>query len=356
MKRVLLAAGGTGGHIFPAISFGQWIEREHPEAEVLYVSGSRKLEAEIYSSFGLRPHVLPLDGSPLGKMGLAILTRTFDLGRAMIDAMSFTGRYRPDASVIFGGYVSAPIFFAMKMRGIRMVAHEQNARAGRMTKIAARLGTTIAAGWNECQGVPAGRFKKVGIPTRSFEIIDRADALSRLGAERFAGRTVVVEMTGSLGSDKVMAALASIAGDEAVKDGFAFIAVGGREEIERENVIAVPLMWDPAPLFSAADILIARAGASTLAEAYAADIPCITVPWHGAADGHQMMNARCFADSPKRKIWDEAVEEPQMLVQKLIELQNISKNTKEKMYNKSEEPCKDLWDLLSIDQERRDPY
>ena len=105
-KRVLIAAGGTGGHILPAVVFGRWLEARH-EASVSYLAGGRPLEREIYASFGIEPQRLPIEGSPLGvRSPVRMLLRSLALLRSLGTAARCVFREKPDVCVLFGGYVS----------------------------------------------------------------------------------------------------------------------------------------------------------------------------------------------------------------------------------------------------------
>ena len=152
-RRVLIVSGGTGGHIFPAVVFGRWLER-HRDASVSYLSGARPLEAEIYAALGVAPRRLPLEGSPLGVRSPGqVLRRSFALVSAFTEASRCIVETRAEAVVLFGGYVSLPPLWVCLLRGIPVVVHEQNAVAGRVTRLASRLGVAVASGWKECEGL-----------------------------------------------------------------------------------------------------------------------------------------------------------------------------------------------------------
>ncbi|CBL28491.1 UDP-N-acetylglucosamine--N-acetylmuramyl-(pentapeptide) pyrophosphoryl-undecaprenol N-acetylglucosamine transferase [Fretibacterium fastidiosum] len=151
-RSALIVAGGTGGHIFPALVFGRWLEA-HCGAAVSYLSGSRPLEAEIYAAAGVTPFRLSLEGSPLGvRSPLKVLRRSLALVSAFGEVSRRLAEVRPTTAFLFGGYVSFAPLLLCRLRGIPVVFHEQNAVAGRVTRLASRLGAVIASGWEECQG------------------------------------------------------------------------------------------------------------------------------------------------------------------------------------------------------------
>lgn len=317
-KRVLIVSGGTGGHIFPALVFGRWLE-EQRGACVSYLSGSRPLEADIYGSAGVKPWRLSLDGSPLGVRSPGkILRRSF----AMLSAFSETSRcfkeMRPDVVFLFGGYVSFVPLLLCRLRGLPAVIHEQNSVAGRVTRLASRMGAVIVSGWEECVGLH-GPHIPVGVPVRAPVRLSREEAERRLGLSPLKDAQVVGVAGGSLGSrslmEKVLEAADALAGRERPVE-FLFLGDGAAEG--RGNVRFVGRQWDMDPFYSLCDVLICRAGASTLAEALRWGLPTVTVPWPGAADGHQERNALCFADEGGGVVWREGSREP--LVDALEEL------------------------------------
>ena len=125
--KLILAAGGTGGHIWPAISFGRWIGRNKPDVSVSYICGRRPLELEIYASAGIEPYRLNIDGSPLSGEGLDRLKRTWGQFTALRESATFIRSESPDFVLLFGGYVTFPVLLASRMLRIPSAVHEQNA-------------------------------------------------------------------------------------------------------------------------------------------------------------------------------------------------------------------------------------
>ena len=311
VNSILVVAGGTGGHIFPALVFGRWLER-HRGASVTWLSGSRPIEATIYASAGVTPRRLSLEGSPLGVRSPGrVLKRSLSLFSAFGETSRCLAESRPRAAFLFGSYVSLAPLLLCRLRKIPVVVHEQNAVAGRVTRLAARLGARIAAGWPECLGVK--NFTTVGIPTREPTRLPRAEALSRLcpglSGDRLGGSTKIVGVAmGSLGSrplaEKIIEAAGELAGRKV-----ALVLLGDAPDgMEApENVLFVGRRWDMDPFYSLCDVLVCRAGGATLAEALRWGLPTVTVPWAGAAEGHQERNARCFAAMGDGVVWHEGI-------------------------------------------------
>ena len=306
-KKVLIAAGGTGGHIFPALAFGRWIVEQGEAENVVYISGSRPLEAEIYATYGVKPYCLALSGSPLGGTLWRGLVRCAGLFRSFVDTYFFLRRERPDVCFLFGSYVSfAPLLWC-KYLSIPVIAHEQNACAGKTTKLAARMGVPVASGWSECRGVDNAFH--AGVPVRSFKRLPRQEAASVLGVKAEDGDLVIGVVGGSLGSAQLGELMAKISG-EAVKTAgrrLVFVVLGdqsGASFATFGNVVEfVGRRWGMAPFYSLCDAVVCRSGASTLAELAAYGIPALTIPWSGAADGHQEANARAFSLMTGNPAW-----------------------------------------------------
>ncbi|PIE54939.1 MAG: UDP-diphospho-muramoylpentapeptide beta-N-acetylglucosaminyltransferase [Dethiosulfovibrio peptidovorans] len=288
---VLLIAGGTGGHVIPALAFGAWLRTRGEK--VRYVCGTRLLEQEIYREHGVNPVILPVQGSPLGtKKPGDILTRTAGLIRALAQMRDLIHRERPRAVVLFGGYLSLPALIAARCMGVPAVIHEQNAVAGRVTRLAGLLSVPVATGWGFCRGV---RGVYTGIPVRSFRSLSRDDALKELGLCRWSRgiRPIVVVLGGSLGSSFLSKSI-SIASSMVKSVGCCFLCIGSSSETSTDTVVSLPPQWDMSPVYAVADLVICRGGGATLAELRSQGIPAIIAPWEGATQEHQKANATCF--------------------------------------------------------------
>jgi UDP-N-acetylglucosamine--N-acetylmuramyl-(pentapeptide) pyrophosphoryl-undecaprenol N-acetylglucosamine transferase len=238
---------------------------------------------------------------------------------SFFQAGHFLMRERPDICFLFGGYVSLIPLLWCRLLGVCAVAHEQNAGAGKVTRLAARLGVPIASGWNECRGVRA--FTPVGIPVRPLKRISRKEAASALEVDVEDGDFVMGVIGGSLSSASLSALIEKISENsaDAGGNGIDFIEKNG-ENGEKiifvvlsdtpaasfgKGVFFVGRRWDMDPFYSLCDAVVCRAGASTLAEIAIYGIPALPVPWSLAADGHQEANARCFAALTGSAVWKE---------------------------------------------------
>ncbi|MBR4195967.1 MAG: UDP-N-acetylglucosamine--N-acetylmuramyl-(pentapeptide) pyrophosphoryl-undecaprenol N-acetylglucosamine transferase [Synergistaceae bacterium] len=300
MKRILIASGGTGGHIFPAIVFGKSLQEKGDS--VSWLCGSRKLESDIYHSAGIDPVILPLAGSPMGtKSPAKIIGRIADVFKSVSMTAKYIREFRPDEIYLFGGYISFAPLIVAKLKGIPVTLHEQNTVAGRVARIAAKMGARIITGWPVCEGIKS--FTYTGTPAREPVRIPRDEALRLLGVNVREGAKIVGVAGGSLGSGPLSEILMRAA---KLCPEFEFIFLSAKERHDDGNKHFIPPQWDMNPFYSVCDVLVCRSGGSTLAEVMKWKMPAVTVPWPGAMDNHQAKNAAEFVKlSVNGRIFDE---------------------------------------------------
>ena len=349
---ILIVAGGTGGHIWPAVSFGSWVQANKNKS-VEYVCGCRPLELEIYKSAGINPIVLPMDGSPFsGSTVLVRVKRVMCLIKSIILSYFLIKKYSPKCCVMFAGYISFPLLFVCKMTGVKAVLHEQNAYAGKVTRIAGKLKVKILTGWSKCRPLCDQSYEYVGVPIRNFDLKDRAAAWKAMVLPLSCESEMnVVVMTGSLGSLAIKDLVCKAAlRDEFKKCFFILPAVSEKCEIIGSNVFLLPKVWDASLLFSIADAMVVRAGGSTLTEAGNLGIKSIVIPWRKAADDHQYYNAMIFASENNAEVFleDEDDEKFIDILRNLKEnCQRSNSNITGRLYNSSGKICENFWLALS---------
>ena len=297
--RVLIMAGGTGGHVFPALALARVLRTR--QCEVTWLGTRAGIEARLVPAEPLPMEWISISGLR-GKGGLTLLAAPFHLARALLQCLRVMWRLRPDVVVGLGGFVSGPGGVAAWLARRPLVIHEQNAVAGFTNRCLAHLARRILiafpAAFASSQSVTL-----IGNPVR------REFFASAAPAERFAMRTAalrVLVVGGSQGAAKlneiVPQAIAMIAaqlsltvrhqsgtrGLEAVRDAYARSAVAA-------NVSA--FIDDIAQEYAAADLVICRAGALTISEIAAVGVAAILVPFPAAVDDHQWHNARFLVDA-----------------------------------------------------------
>ncbi len=352
MGRLILAAGGTGGHIWPAISFGRWIAKNIPDISVSYVCGNRPLEKEIYTSAGIEPHFLKVEGSPLSGKGTEKLARVFDQFPALADSAGLIKSEAPDLVLLFGGYVSLPVLLACRLLRKPVAVHEQNAYAGKVTRIASRMGAEVFSGWRECLPLPTSKYTRIGVPVREFSKIERDKAWSRLGIrEKLPEGPKLLVFSGSLGSTSIKDMVVEISSWSEFF-GWTFILPAMSEKVEKEgkNVYLLPKVWETELLYSIADFAVVRGGGSTLTEVSVLGMPSLVIPWKGAADDHQFYNAVSFLSENRGILWD-GKGESRAFAKNIMRLYDIVLDEKNKSTedrnNSAGRICEDLWLAIS---------
>ncbi|MBK5944404.1 undecaprenyldiphospho-muramoylpentapeptide beta-N-acetylglucosaminyltransferase [Halorhodospira halophila] len=287
---VAIAAGGTGGHVYPGLAVAELLrERGH---RVVWLGTRSGLEGRVVPAAGVEAEWLEIQG--LRGKGLAAQLRLpWRLGRAVAVAGAALRRRRPDVVLGMGGYVAGPVGLAARLTGRPLVIHEQNARAGLTNRFLARLGRRVLTGFPDTLGA---RGEWVGNPIRT--------SIHRLEAprSRYAGRPEaprVLVLGGSQGARTlnrfVPKALAGLdgprpqvlhqAGELTLEE-----ARTGYRQLGLDAEV-VPFIEDMAGAYAWADLVVARAGALTVAELAAAGVPAVLVPLPWAVDDHQTANA-----------------------------------------------------------------
>ncbi|GLK55871.1 UDP-N-acetylglucosamine--N-acetylmuramyl-(pentapeptide) pyrophosphoryl-undecaprenol N-acetylglucosamine transferase [Methylopila capsulata] len=317
-RPILLAAGGTGGHLFPAEALA--VELGRREVPVELVTDERALAYA--SKFPARAvHALPAD-TLRGSGALAYAKLGLTLARGVGKGVGLMRRVRPAAVVGFGGYPSFPPLVAGRLAGVPVVLHEQNAVMGRANRMLARFATTIATGFPDVSGAPSGAATvHVGNPVRPQVISASGVAYEAPDGDRPIRLLVFGGSQGArVMSEVVPAALALLPGQ--LKARLRVTQQARPEDLEaaRAAYAAAGIeanltsFFDDMPARMAlAHFVIARAGASTVAELAVIGRPSILVPLPHALDNDQLANANALALSGGAVVWPQARLTPEAL-------------------------------------------
>lgn len=302
--KVLLAAGGTGGHLFPAEALSHALGARGVRVELVTDERARAY-ADSFPAAAI--HAVP-SATPNSPSLLAKARAFVTLGRGVIAARGLIGRVRPSVVVGFGGYPTVPPLFAAASLGVPTIAHEQNAVIGRANRFLSGRVRTIATGFPEVGGLSeAARAKcvHVGNPVRPA-VIEAASLPWR--APEPGGRLSLLVFGGSQGArvmaDIVPPALALLPPAERSRLSLVQQARGEDEDRVRAAYAAMGVSAEIAPFFkdlprrmAEAHLVISRSGASTVAELGVIGRPSILVPLPGSLDQDQAANARSLADA-----------------------------------------------------------
>ncbi len=309
---VVFTGGGTGGHLYPAIAIADALRARG--ASITFIGTKDRLEATIVPRAGYRLVTVasgPLTRASAGKIarsGLANSLGTIQAARAL-------ARLKPDIIIATGGYVCFPVVLAaaiMRKHPIALV--EPNAHPGLTNRVLASLVDEVWGAFPEADPHFKGKYLYTGIPVRSTlrTLPSRDDAVTRLGLS--AKRHTILAMGGSQGARSINDALTSLVQSGGLPDGWQLIHVTGEREYDRvrhalDGTTAPPsvrpYLHDMTDAYAAADLVLARAGASTLGELNATGKPAVLVPYPHAADDHQRANAEMVARSGAAVVVDD---------------------------------------------------
>lgn len=311
--RILVAGGGTGGHFYPALAVIEALAGEEQDLELAYVGTRRGIEARVLPSYPwIRFFPIHARGLVRGDP-LRTLAALFLVPVSLVETLAVLVRFRPRVVLGMGGYASFAAVLIGALLGrflpLRTLIHEQNVVPGLANRLLARVADRVLLSYPE-----SSRYLRTSAPLvvtgnpirREFLLAQRTDALYR--KFRLApGRRTVLVFGGSQGSAALTSAV--LRGKKAIREneGIQVLLVTGNaaeeqsivqelEEAGVENVAVARYIERMGEAFALADLVVSRAGATTLAEITSCGKPALLVPWGGSADGHQWENARYLKD------------------------------------------------------------
>ncbi len=325
-----MAGGGTGGHIFPAIAIANAIKKLEPATDILFVGAKGKMEMEKVPQAGYRIEGLDIAGfnrsSLIKNVGLP-----FKLVRSFLQVRNIFNQFRPDAVVGVGGYSSYPVLRSAQARGIPNFIHESNSFAGKSNILLGKKATKVFVATDGMQQFfPSGKIIVTGNPVRpgivNVSSVDKNEALKFFGLQ--PGKKTVLVVGGSLGAQSINAAI-SKGLENLINAGLQLIWQTGKANAGkwREQTADHPTVWvndfiaQMEMAYSAADIVVSRAGAMAIAELCVVKKPVLFVPYPFAAEDHQTVNAMNLVEKQAALIVkdNEAIEK---VVPAIIDLAN----------------------------------
>ena len=292
LKRVIIAGGGTGGHIYPGIAVAQEVRRRNPDAEVVFVGTARGLETRIVPNQGFKLELIEV--AALKRVGVVRAVQSlFLLPRSFLAVRTLIRRLRPEVVMGVGGYASGPVVLVAALMGVPTLVAEQNALPGFTNRVLARFVKAAAVSFEEAGRFFGSKAEITGNPVREefFEI-----------APRSRGNEFNVLITGGSQGARAIneAMIAALPVLESERHRLSIVHQSGKADEKRlreayasagyraEVSAFVDRMVDQV---EKADLVISRAGATTVAELAAAGRASILVPFPFAADDHQTKNA-----------------------------------------------------------------
>lgn len=302
--RVLISGGGTGGHIFPALSIANALKRRDPATEIHFVGALGRMEMERVPAAGYEITGLPVAGFDRKRLwrNFAVVLKLFNSMRLARKVLS---DFKPDIAVGVGGYASGPMLKEAQKHGIPTLLQEQNSYAGVTNKLLAKKAGRICVAYEGMERFfPAESIVLTGNPIRADIVsstLTKEEARLKLGLD--PKKPTVLVVGGSLGARTINESIARYLDDITATGAQVLWQTGKIYASEctaiaekHAGVTATAFISDMAAAYRAADLLVARAGASTISEIQILGMPSVLVPSPIVAEDHQRKNAQALAD------------------------------------------------------------
>lgn len=332
--KIIVSGGGTGGHIYPALTLIRTLQQKVDKLEVLYVGTHAGLEADIIPKEGIPFATVDLQGFKRS-LSPENLLRAARAIKGVGKAMGIVRKFQPDVVVGTGGYVCGPVLMAASLLGIPSLIQEQNVIPGITNKILSKFVNKIATGYQEVNGAfPAKKVVFTGNPIRQEVMAQRQEA----DYEAFGLRpdiTTILVSGGSRGARTINRAMVEVlkhyagrrdvqilhaTGKGEYEDIINRISAAGLDLQQADNIKVKPYLYNMPQAMAIADLAIFRAGATGLAELTAKGIPAILVPYPYAAENHQEHNARAVEKAGAARVILNKDLTAQGLIQAIDEL------------------------------------
>ena len=310
--KVLMSGGGTGGHIFPAVAIAQEIQKRFPDAEFLFMGANGKMEMEKVPQAGFKIEGLNIAGFDRGNL-LANINLPFKVISSLLKARKIIKEFQPDFAVGTGGFASGPALFIAARMGIPTFIQEQNSIPGKTNIFNAKKAKTVFTAYPNMEKFFNGtKTLFQGNPIRKniiTDIIDSDLAKEKLGLEK--GKLTILSVGGSLGSRTLNNGWKENLNNVLEKD-YQLIWQTGKldyknileetKDIHSRNIQIVEFIKNMEMAYSAADVIVSRAGAIAISELAIAKKPVLLVPFPFAAEDHQTKNAQTLVEKNAAKM------------------------------------------------------
>ena len=310
--KVLMSGGGTGGHIFPAVAIAQEIQKRFPDAEFLFMGANGKMEMEKVPQAGFKIEGLNIAGFDRGNL-LANINLPFKVISSLLKARKIIKEFQPDFAVGTGGFASGPALFIAARMGVPTFIQEQNSLPGKTNIFNAKKAKTVFTAYPNMEKFFHGtKTLFLGNPIRKniiTDIIDSDLAKEKLGLEK--GKLTILSVGGSLGSRTLNNGWKENINQVLEKD-YQLIWQTGKldyknileetKDIHSRNIQIVEFIKNMEMAYSAADVIVSRAGAIAISELAIAKKPVLLVPFPFAAEDHQTKNAQTLVEKNAAKM------------------------------------------------------
>ncbi len=317
--KMIIATGGTGGHIYPALALAQKAIENDNNTQILFIGNDNRMEANLIPSLGYRfigLRASGLSGGILSK-GKAVL----QMLKAQQKAKQIIEKEQPDIVVGFGGYVSAPVLRAAQQLGVKTMLHEQNSVMGKSNQILVKKSNAIVVCYEKClETLPKHKTRLLGNPRSTQAVEIKYDETYFTQLQVRDDRPIVLVVMGSLGSTSINELMT-----DALQDlkNVSIIYVTGKNNYEtmknkfnQENIYVFDYI-DQLAILKKVDLIICRAGATTAAEISALGVPSILIPSPYVAHNHQYYNASVLVEQKSALMIEEKDLNKEVLCDKI---------------------------------------
>jgi len=310
--RIMITGGGTGGHTSPALAVYDELCRRDPRLRVQWIGCAGRIEERICQQHGIPFRSIPVEGWPRNNR-LRKIWAAAKLSLGMLRALILLRSFHPQVVFGVGGYVSLPLMLVAQRLGIPTVIHEQNRRLGMANQMLSARAARIYLSFPDTKGeFPRERAEIVGNPVRPDFVTPPARPAALETFDLSPDRPVVLVFGGSQGARTINEALEERL-DTWLANGIQIIWAAGKTDFEarrarvgeREGLRLYPYLDEMAAACVAADLVVARAGASTTAELAVLGKPCLLIPYPHATDNHQKQNAAAFEEAGAGRVLDD---------------------------------------------------
>lgn len=340
--KAIISGGGTGGHIFPAISIANKIKERYSDAEILFVGAEDRMEMERIPAAGYKIVGLPIQGFARKRLLKNVVT-AIKIWKSVKKSNKIIKDFKPDIAIGVGGYASGPLLYAASKAGIPSLIQEQNSYAGVTNKLLAKRVSKICVAYDNMEAFfPAEKIVKTGNPVRQSIVnmnVTKEEGMAHFGIG--TGRKIILIIGGSLGARTINNSVIRNL-NMLNQHNIQIIWQTGKYYYEEslkvargyKNVIVMEFIKEMEMAYAAADIIVSRAGAGTISELCIVGKPCLLVPSPNVAEDHQTANTKALVNKSAAVMVTDANAVSDLFVKAIDMLNNqsilnvLSKNIK----------------------------
>ncbi|WP_040056698.1 undecaprenyldiphospho-muramoylpentapeptide beta-N-acetylglucosaminyltransferase [Priestia filamentosa] len=327
--KVIVSGGGTGGHIYPALALIREIQKQETNTEVLYIGSEKGLESDIVKRAGIPFRAIEISGFKR-KLSFDNVKTVARFLKGVSKSKKYIREFKPDVVIGTGGYVCGPVVYAASKLGVPTVIHEQNSVPGLTNKFLSKYVDKVAVCFEQAEAFfPSEKVVMTGNP-RASEVLNQDGVKGKNDVGLSLNKKSVLIVGGSRGARPINDALLSVI-KEAGQKPYEFLYVTGDVHYERVvkqleeagaqgNVVVKPFLHNMPEVLSGVDLIVARAGATTLSEITALGLPSILVPSPYVTNNHQEKNARALSDNDAATLCLEADLTGERLLESIDEI------------------------------------